>query len=50
MATLLKEVNYSLTAFIQQIDLGITGLPAIRRTFVWADTKVRDLFDRVLSI
>ena len=30
---------------IQQIDLGIIGLPDIQRPFVWPDTKVRDLFD-----
>ena len=45
MATLFKEVGYNLTTLIQQIDLGIIGLPDIQRPFVWADTKVRDLFD-----
>jgi hypothetical protein len=45
MATLFKEVNYNLTTLIQQIDLGIIGLPDIQRPFVWKDTKVRDLFD-----
>lgn len=45
MATLFKEVSYNLAALIQQIDLGIIGLPDIQRPFVWADTKVRDLFD-----
>jgi len=45
MATLFKEVNYNLVTLIQQIDLGIIGLPDIQRPFVWPDTKVRDLFD-----
>ena len=45
MATLFKEVGYNLTTLIQQIDMGIIGLPDIQRPFVWADTKVRDLFD-----
>jgi len=45
MATLFKEVSYNLATLIQQIDLGIIGLPDIQRPFVWADTKVRDLFD-----
>lgn len=45
MATLFKEVGYNLMTLIQQIDLGIIGLPDIQRPFVWADTKVRDLFD-----
>jgi uncharacterized protein with ParB-like and HNH nuclease domain len=45
MATLFKEVNYNLATLIQQIDLGVIGLPDIQRPFVWPDTKVRDLFD-----
>ena len=45
MATLFKEVSYNLAILIQQIDMGIIGLPDIQRPFVWADTKVRDLFD-----
>ena len=45
MATLFKEVNYNLITLIQQIDLGIIGLPDIQRPFVWPYTKVRDLFD-----
>lgn len=45
MATLFKEVNYNLASLIQQIDLGVIGLPDIQRPFVWKDTKVRDLFD-----
>ncbi|QHT65409.1 DUF262 domain-containing protein [Rhodocytophaga rosea] len=45
MPTLFKEVNYNLATIIQQIDLGIIGLPDIQRPFVWPDTKVRDLFD-----
>jgi hypothetical protein len=45
MATLFKEVSYNLTTLIQQIDMGIIGLPDIQRPFVWPDTKVRDLFD-----
>jgi uncharacterized protein with ParB-like and HNH nuclease domain len=45
MATLFKEVNYNLKLLIDQIEIGIIGLPDIQRPFVWADTKVRDLFD-----
>lgn len=45
MATLFKEVSYNLATLIQQIDIGIIGLPDIQRPFVWPDTKVRDLFD-----
>lgn len=45
MATLFKEVSYNLQTLIQNIDMGIIGLPDIQRPFVWKDTKVRDLFD-----
>jgi hypothetical protein len=45
MATLFKEVSYNLAGLIQQIDMGIIGLPDIQRPFVWPDTRVRALFD-----
>ena len=45
MPTLFKEVNYSLSKLIQDIEMGEIGLPDIQRPFVWANTKVRDLFD-----
>jgi hypothetical protein len=44
-ATLFKEVNYSLSKLIQDIDMGEIGLPEIQRPFVWGNAKVRDLFD-----
>jgi len=43
--TLFKEVNYSLSKLIHDIDMGEIGLPEIQRPFVWGNTKVRDLFD-----
>lgn len=45
MATLFREVKYTLQSLINDIDMGIIGLPDIQRPFVWKDTKVRDLFD-----
>jgi hypothetical protein len=45
MTTLFKEVNYSLSKLIHDIDMGEIGLPEIQRPFVWPNTKVRDLFD-----
>lgn len=45
MATLFKEVNYNLQTLINNIDIGMIGLPDIQRPFVWKDNKVRDLFD-----
>ncbi|MGV2862958.1 GmrSD restriction endonuclease domain-containing protein [Achromobacter sp. AGC39] len=43
--TLFKEVHYSLGSLISDIGLGRIGLPDIQRPFVWANAKVRDLFD-----
>ena len=45
MATLFREVNYKLQALVNDIYMGIVGLPDIQRPFVWKDIKVRDLFD-----
>lgn len=44
-ATLFKEVSYSLSKLIEDIDMGEIGLPEIQRPFVWTPAKVRDLFD-----
>jgi hypothetical protein len=44
-ATLFKEVGYSLSKLIHDIDMGEIGLPDIQRPFVWTPAKVRDLFD-----
>lgn len=43
--TLFKEVHYSLGSLIGDIGLGRIGLPDIQRPFVWANAKVRELFD-----
>ena len=45
MPTLFKEVNYNLQTLINNIDIGMIGLPDIQRPFVWGDSQVRDLFD-----
>jgi hypothetical protein len=44
-ATLFKEIGYSLSKLIEDIDIGEIGLPDIQRPFVWTAAKVRDLFD-----
>lgn len=44
-ATLFKQVGYSLSKLIEDIDIGEIGLPDIQRPFVWSTAKVRDLFD-----
>jgi hypothetical protein len=43
--TLFKEVSYSLSKLIEDIDMGEIGLPDIQRPFVWKTAQVRDLFD-----
>ena len=45
MRTLFKEVGYSLSLLIENIEMGEIGLPEIQRPFVWPNSKVRDLFD-----
>lgn len=40
-----KEVGYSLSKLIHDIEMGEIGLPDIQRPFVWTPAKVRDLFD-----
>ncbi|MBI5020547.1 MAG: DUF262 domain-containing protein [Ignavibacteriales bacterium] len=48
-ATLFKEVGYSLSKLIHDIDMGEIGLPDIQRPFVWNASKVRDLFDSMFK-
>ncbi len=45
LKTCFKRVDYDLSALLHYIDLGDIGLPDIQRPFVWANAKVRDLFD-----
>ncbi len=40
-----KQVNYSLSTLVSQIEMGTLGLPDLQRPFVWKPVKVRDLFD-----
>ncbi|MHB0965418.1 MAG: GmrSD restriction endonuclease domain-containing protein [Bellilinea sp.] len=48
-ATLFKQVNYPLSFLIENIELGVIGLPEIQRPFVWGNAKVRDLFDSMFK-
>jgi len=43
--TKFSQINFTLTALLDQIELGGIGLPDIQRPFVWSNTKVRNLFD-----
>jgi len=42
--TCFKKVDYDLTSLLNYIDIGDIGLPDIQRPFIWANTRVRDLF------
>ncbi len=43
--TIFTTTSYSVGALIADIDLGKVGLPGLQRPFVWANVKVRNLFD-----
>jgi len=43
--TVFTQVGFTVQALVDQIDMGIIGLPDIQRPFVWKNNKVRDLFD-----
>ena len=49
-ATLFKQVGYSLSKLIEDVDIGEIGLPDIQRPFVWTPAKVRDLFDSLYNV
>ena len=42
---LFKEVSYSLSKLMDDIEMGEIGLPDIQRPFVWKNNKIRELFD-----
>lgn len=42
---LFKDADYNLAKLIEDINVGVIGLPEIQRPFIWKDKQVRDLFD-----
>ncbi len=42
---LFNEVGYNVGSLLDQIGMGVIGLPEIQRPFVWKNAKARDLFD-----
>lgn len=44
-STVFTLVNYSLEGLLNNIEMGVIGLPDIQRPFIWKNAKVRDLFD-----
>jgi len=45
MKMLFKAADYNLAKLIEDINVGVIGLPDIQRPFIWKDKQVRDLFD-----
>lgn len=45
LKTCFKKVDYDLGGLLHYIEIEDIGLPDIQRPFVWANAKVRDLFD-----
>lgn len=45
LKTCFKRVDDDLAGLLHYIEIGDNGLPDIQRPFVWANAKVRDLFD-----
>ena len=43
--TIFKQINFDLGTLMNNISLGMLGLPDIQRPFIWKNVKVRDLFD-----
>lgn len=43
--TKFKEVGYTLSKLLDDVQMGEIGLPEIQRPFIWPNTKVRNLFD-----
>lgn len=42
---LFNEVGYTVGSLLDQIQMGMIGLPDIQRPFVWKNAKIRDLLD-----
>lgn len=45
MATLFKDMTYTVEGLVREVERGDIALPEIQRPFVWNAAKVRDLFD-----
>ena len=45
VATLFKDMTYTVEGLVREVERGDIALPEIQRPFVWNAAKVRDLFD-----
>ena len=48
MQQIFTSKNLTVSFLVDQVDMGILGLPELQRPFVWKDSKVRDLFDSMM--
>ena len=49
MDPIFYTTEFTVTQLIDKIDTGELGLPELQRPFVWKNTKIRDLFDSMMS-
>ena len=49
MEAIFNTTEFTVNQLIEKIDTGHLGLPELQRPFVWKNTKVRDLFDSMVS-
>ena len=49
MEAIFNTTEFTVSQLIEKIDTGELGLPELQRPFVWKNTKVRDLFDSMMS-
>ena len=49
MDAIFHTTEFTVGQLIEKIDTGDLGLPELQRPFVWKNTKVRDLFDSMMS-
>ena len=50
MEPIFYSTEFTTGQLIEKIDTGELGLPELQRPFVWKNTKVRDLFDSMMSV
>lgn len=49
MEQIFHTTEFTVSQLIEKIDTGELGLPELQRPFVWKNTKIRDLFDSMIS-
>ncbi len=49
MEQLFSTTPLQVIQLVNNIELGVLGLPELQRPFIWPDSKVRDLFDSMMK-